>query len=103
VTYAIQVTNIGTIPAPNVILFDVLPASSTFVSVAPATPACTLPGGQRLMACDLGTLGAGETARINLAVAAPRPGTIVNGAVVTTGIVDANPANNEAVTQTMVR
>ena len=98
VTYTIKATNGGPSDAHAVVVADVLPASLTFVSAAPASANCTVAGVQhRSVTCPLGTLAAGATSTITL-VARVDPstpsGAITNNVVVSSRTPDPNPPNN---------
>ena len=102
-TYTITILNNGANDAANVALTDVVPAGSTFVSIAaPAGTSCTTPavGGTGTVSCMTPVLLAGDSAiftlqlRLNSSLA---PGTVVtNTASVTTGTSELNGADNSA-------
>jgi uncharacterized repeat protein (TIGR01451 family) len=57
VTYSLVVVDGGLATAQNVHLTDQLPAGTTFVSVTPGSPACTVTSG--VLGCSLGTMASG--------------------------------------------
>lgn len=82
-TYTLQITNDGPVPATNVIVQDTLPAGAGFVSALPdasgfpVPPYCQESGG--VVTCALGTLAVGASSTITLQVNAPgSAGTITN-------------------------
>jgi uncharacterized repeat protein (TIGR01451 family) len=86
-SYSITVTNNGPSPAENASLTDVLPAGTTFVSLAaPAGWSCTTPavGGTGTVQCGIDPLPAAAPATFTLVVhaVAPSPATINNTASV---------------------
>jgi uncharacterized repeat protein (TIGR01451 family) len=104
ITYSLVVANGGLDPAQNVRLSDALPAGTTFVSVTPGSPACTVTAG--VLGCALGTMASGAQQTVTLVVAVG-PGlagtTIADTAQVTSDTTDPNPANNTATATTPVR
>jgi uncharacterized repeat protein (TIGR01451 family) len=100
VTYTITVTNAGPDTASNVVVTDVLPAGSTFVSATPTQGSCT---GTTTVTCNLGAMNNGATATITLVVDPPLAGTLANTASVTnTPEVDPTPANNAGTALTAI-
>ena len=104
ITYSLLVTNGGLEAAQNVVLTDQLPAGTSFVSVAPGSPACTVTSG--LLTCSVGTMANAAQQTVTLVVAVG-PGlagtTIADTARVTSTTVDPNPANNSSTATTPVR
>lgn len=98
-TYTINVTNNGDVPATGVTVSDTLPAGSTFVSVNTTVGSCS---GTSTITCALGTLNPGAAATITLVSKPPSIRTINNTASVTLNETDAFPPNNTATTQTLV-
>jgi uncharacterized repeat protein (TIGR01451 family) len=98
-TYTITISNAGTSDAQSVILTDVIPTNTTFVSLtAPAgwtltTPA---PGGTGTATATLPTLAAGANATFTLVVQvdATATGTIGNTAAISSATTEINVANN---------
>lgn len=66
VTYSLVVVNSGLETAQNVHLTDQLPAGTTFVSVTPKSPACTMTSG--VLGCSLGTMASGAQQTLTLVV-----------------------------------
>jgi uncharacterized repeat protein (TIGR01451 family) len=92
ITYSITVTNAGPSPAANVVVGDILPAGTTFVSATPSQGSCT---GTSTVSCSLGTLAALGSATITLVVRSPSTsGTVANTATVASDTLDSNLANN---------
>jgi uncharacterized repeat protein (TIGR01451 family) len=91
-TYTIAVSNSGPGSAANVVVTDVLPAGTTFVSATPSQGSCS---GTSTVTCSLGTIANGGSATIALTVTLPlTTGPVSNTATVTTSSSDTNPANN---------
>ena len=100
VTYSVTVSNLGPHSASVVTLRDDLPAGSVFIAASPTQGTCT---GSGPVICHLGTLGAGASARVSIAVSAPQAsGPISNRARVTTAVVDTSPANDASSETTLV-
>jgi len=94
ITYTLTVTNAGPSPAANVIVGDILPAGTRFVSAAPS-PAGSSCSGTSTVSCSLGTMAVGGSATIVLIVVSPSSsGTVVNTATVASDTPDSNLANN---------
>ena len=91
VTYTFVMTNYRPGEATDVALGDLLPASTTFVSVKTTQGTCT---GTKTVTCALGTLGLGKTATVVLVVKTTAAGTIPNTAQVVAHHVDQRPTNN---------
>ena len=109
ITYTIRVNNAGPATAAHVVLDDPLPARTTFGSLrAAAGWTCTTPaaGGVGTVSCRTASFPNGATAIFSLVVRV-NPGTvagtvIANAATVSYTTADPNPANNVAVTTTIV-
>lgn len=104
ITYSLVVVNGGLQAAQNVRLTDQLPAGTSFVSVAPGSPACTVTSG--VLGCSLGTLANGtqQTVALVVAVGSGLAGTtIADTAQVASDTTDPNPANNTSIATTPVR
>ena len=100
ITYTITVRNLGGHPATGVTLRDELPAGASPGTVAPSQGTCQ---GLSPVICHLGTLAAGATAVVTLAVTAPgAPGSIVNQAWITTFVADDQAANDTTTEATLV-
>ena len=65
-TYTVTVANGGPAQATGVTLTDTLPAGVTFVSVLPASPACSEAGGT--VTCDLGAIDSGSDSVVTIKV-----------------------------------
>jgi len=77
-----------------VIVGDILPAGTTFVSAAPS-PAGSSCSGTSTVSCSLGAMAVGGSATIVLVVKSPgSSGTVANTATVASGTLDPNLANN---------
>ncbi len=93
-TYTITATNNGPAVATNVVVTDILPAGTTFVSATPSQGSCS---GTTTVTCNLGVLLSGNSATIALVVTMPPTfGTVTNTATVTSDNADSNPSNNAA-------
>ncbi len=93
-TYTIAVANAGLAAAANVIVTDVLPAGTAFVSATPSQGSCS---GTTTVTCTLGTLANGGSASIALTLTLPSTaGVVSNTASVATTSPDPNPANNSS-------
>jgi uncharacterized repeat protein (TIGR01451 family) len=80
-TYTLTVTNNGPDAASGVTVVDQLPPSVTFVSATPSQGSCGHSSGT--VTCNLGTMGNGATARVDIVVKPTVAGTITNTAFVT--------------------
>lgn len=101
-TYNLSVSNTGPQAATNVVLSDVLPAGTTFVSATPSQGTATASNGT--LTANLGTLAVGETATIALTVRVGGAVTsqLSNSATATSAEVELTPANNSATQATNV-
>jgi uncharacterized repeat protein (TIGR01451 family) len=100
VTYTLTIANNGPSNATNVVLTDLLPAGTTFVSFA-GVPTCAATGGKVI--CNLGTLPSGGVVQIKIIVMAPASsGMIINVADVKSNETDPNPTNDSATTNVQV-
>jgi uncharacterized repeat protein (TIGR01451 family) len=95
--YRLSVTNNGSLPAPNAVLTDPLPAPMELSSITPSQGTCTG------TTCTLGTIPAGATVTVDVTTYVPGDLTTFppetsfpNTARVTSGGVDTNPDNNVA-------
>lgn len=109
ITYALTVRNDGPLVATSVTLSDVIPANTTFVSVAPAagwTCPPLLIGDTGTQSCAIATLAASASASITLVVkvnsGTPAGTVITNTATVSSTTADPISADNTATTTTMV-
>ena len=101
VNYTVTVQNVGTEPASNVTVVDLLPAGPAFGSATSSQGSCTTPI-PLLLTCSLGGLTAGSSATIQLTVSPNAEGTIANTATVGSTSFDPNPLNNASGTSTNV-
>jgi len=110
-TYTITVTNSGTSDAQNVVLSDVVPANTTFVSFVqdsgpPAMLDTPAVGGTGTVTASIPTLAAGASATftfvVHVAAGTLQGSTITNTADVASGTTDPTPGNNSAVETTAV-
>jgi uncharacterized repeat protein (TIGR01451 family) len=94
-TYAITVSNPGSVTATGVIVTDPLPASITLLSVTSAQGTCV---GAQIVSCSLGNINAGSSASltVNTRVEDGFSGTISNTATTTTTALESNSQNNSA-------
>ncbi len=93
IQYLITVSNAGPQGASNVVVTDIIPAGTTFISAVPSQGTCT---GTSTVICTLGAIASGGSATITLTVQAPgTPTTVTNTATVAnTPQADPNAANN---------
>jgi uncharacterized repeat protein (TIGR01451 family) len=101
IQYVITVANAGPQQASDVIVTDILPAGTTFVSATPSQGNCT---GTATVTCDLNTILSGGSATIQLTITAPMTeGPVNNTATVTnTPETDPTPLNNAGAAGTAV-
>lgn len=91
-TYTIVVNNAGPADATSVVVTDVIPAGTTFVSATPTQGTCT---GTITVTCSLGPIANGGSASIALQVTPQTTGTINNTATVSNSSQpDPDPTNN---------
>jgi uncharacterized repeat protein (TIGR01451 family) len=110
-TYTISVTNAGPDSASNVVLSDVVPGSTTIVSLSsPSGWTCVSPasGGTGTVTCSLSTLPAWGAPHVFALVVKVNSGTsegttISDTAAVASATIDAKQANNRATVTTTVR
>jgi uncharacterized repeat protein (TIGR01451 family) len=93
-TYRLTVTNNGPDATPAVQVTDNLPSSVTFVSATPSQGTCDQSG--TVVTCQLGALGSGDTATVDIVVKPTQAGQITNNASVDTRTPDSATANNVA-------
>jgi uncharacterized repeat protein (TIGR01451 family) len=98
--YDVNVKNNGAATAGGVTLADNLPDNVALDSAAPSQGSCS-PSGQTVT-CQLGTLGPGDAANVQIRVTPQGGGTITNVASVTSNEDDANTADNIAREDTTV-
>ncbi|HEY5985010.1 MAG TPA: choice-of-anchor D domain-containing protein, partial [Streptosporangiaceae bacterium] len=107
-TYAITVQNAGPTAAPGVLVSDTLPSSVQFQSLsAPSGSSCVTPavGATGTVKCNLGTLSAGATAQLTIAVqvVAPKAAMITDTVKVTSSATDPDLQDNQATVATTVK
>lgn len=91
-TYTITVGNGGPGAAANVVVTDILPAGTTFVSAIPTQGSCS---GATTVTCSLGTLASAGSATISLKITLPSTaGPVSNTATVATTSNDPSLVNN---------
>jgi uncharacterized repeat protein (TIGR01451 family) len=97
--YVVNVSNIGTAGATNVIVTDVLPNGVFFGGAT----VCGFDSGSRTVTCSLATLPPGSTAPITIHVfVGDTSGLLTNVVTATTSTPDSNPANNSSTVSTLV-
>ena len=93
VDYTLTVTNRGPDTATNVQLADPAPAGITYLSASPSQGTCSVSAS--LVACNLGTIAAGQTVTVAVRGRATAVGSHTNTATVTgSGGKETNPADN---------
>jgi uncharacterized repeat protein (TIGR01451 family) len=93
VDYTLTVTNRGPDTATNVQLADPAPAGITYLSASPSQGTCSVSAA--LVACNLGTIAAGQTVTVAVTGRATTVGSHTNTATVTgSGGKETNPADN---------
>jgi uncharacterized repeat protein (TIGR01451 family) len=93
VDYTLTVTNRGPDTATNVQVADPAPAGITYQSATSSQGSCSVTAS--LVACNLGTLAAGQSVTINVKATATTVGSHTNTATVTgSGGKETNPADN---------
>ncbi len=102
VTYTVDVTNLGPVPATGVTLVDTLPGDATFVSAEPALSCAEASG---TVTCDLGDIGASSTQIVTIVVTAPSFETTLSSAasVSASSPTDPDLSNNDVIETTAVR
>jgi uncharacterized repeat protein (TIGR01451 family) len=95
--YEIEVTNAGLATAFSTTIIDTLPPEVTFVS---ATAGCSNTVG--VVTCNLGDLGSGVTATVDIVVQAVATGLLTNTAEVSSLSPDPNTSNNSDSASTAV-
>jgi uncharacterized repeat protein (TIGR01451 family) len=106
ILYDVAVTNLGPSTAKGVVIKDVIPAGTAFVSATlqgVTSGSCALNGST--VTCDAGDLPAGAGIGLHLIVTVTAPtGTVLKDTVSVGSLnPDPNPANNTATRQTVVQ
>ncbi len=106
-SYAIDVTNGGPDPATAVVLYNLIPANTTFQAVtAPSGWSCTTPAVGRTgpVTCTTPSLAVGGSASFSLTVSTPQGNisglVFTDTAIVSSSTPDLRPANNSAIAET---
>jgi uncharacterized repeat protein (TIGR01451 family) len=98
--YSLTVTNQGPDAATGVVLTGALGAGLAGVSATPSQGSCSA---GPPVACNLGTIGAGQSAQVTVAATVTAgPGTLVTTASVASGVFDPSSANNSVTLSTEV-
>jgi uncharacterized repeat protein (TIGR01451 family) len=100
-TYTLTVTNNGPDASSGVVVTDNLPPSVTFVSATPSQGTCGPPSGG-IVTCNLGTIGNGSSATVQIVVKPTQAGSITNTASVNATTFDQATASNSDSEETSV-
>ena len=90
--YTIAVTNLGSLPATNVTITDILPSEMTYVDSNTLSGNTTYDG--TTLTWTVPTVLVGDSAYLNVNVVPNQAGTVTNTAVVTLTEPDRDPSNN---------
>lgn len=105
-TYTITVANHGPSSAADVVVTDVLPPQTSFVSVTSSSGSCEAPppNSTGTVVCHLETLPNGDAATISITVRViVRRTSVTDAAIVTSATSDPDTANNSVSVTTPVR
>jgi uncharacterized repeat protein (TIGR01451 family) len=94
-SYMITVGNTGPSNSQNVVVTDVIPSNTSFVSATASQGSCS---GTATVTCSLGTVNAGNSATITLMLKLNSGNSVTNTASVTADTPDPNLANNSSTT-----
>lgn len=92
----LTVANAGPGPAPEVVLTNLLPVGTWFISATSAVGACTI--SNELVRCELGALTAGQTANITLTLRPVMASVVTNFAGLVPTVYDPFTSNNTVTT-----
>jgi len=91
ITYTLSVSNLGSLPASNVIVNNLLPSSVTFISATPSQGSCS---GSSTVTCSLNSLAGGAKATVQIVVVPTVAGPLSTSASVAGSEVENNTFNN---------
>jgi choice-of-anchor B domain-containing protein len=97
-TYHVDMLNDGPGSSSGVVLTDTLDAGVDFVSATPSQGTCSESGG--VVTCDLGAIGAGAGATVDIRVTSQTTGVLQNVAQVSADQADPDPQDNSVTTNT---
>jgi uncharacterized repeat protein (TIGR01451 family) len=101
-TYTVTVSNYGPDQAQGVVLTDILPKGTTFVSANPGQGSCAQ--AQGTVTCDIGGIASSVQVVVTIVVLAPdQSGTLTNKASVSCTSIDLYPQNNSTAIDTMAK
>jgi uncharacterized repeat protein (TIGR01451 family) len=103
-TYRIVVTNSGGSSATRTVVTDPLPASAHFVSASTSRGACSGPKSSKggTVTCNVGDLGAGDSANLTIEVKATKPGPLSDIATATATNVKSDSDDSATATATVI-
>ena len=99
-TYSIVVTNLGPATATNLAIVDLLPVGLQFVSGTTSGGIVTQNSGT--VTANIASLGSGAVATVTFVAYSLTPGTYLNSANVTSGVLDPLKGNNTAAAKVVV-
>jgi uncharacterized repeat protein (TIGR01451 family) len=103
ISYTVTITNLGPSAAQNVVLSDLLPAQTTFVSQSQTSgPAFTLANSGNQITDTIPSLLPGESASFTFVVTARFPAKVRNTAQASSADADPQAANNSAAADTTI-
>jgi len=99
--YTLTATNHGPDAAGNVVVTDVLPAGVVAQPASPSQGSCTA---GPIISCNLGSLGAQQSAQVSISVVVSAvQGILVNSGTAGSSVADPTPGNNSASVSTQVQ